>query len=222
MSTATVAERRPADLVIDCSHGVKAANAAAIKRGLPKVAKPSRRQAAILDECHRAFLCGAISDWGLLWPDPAVKSGPGVLSVDGAVRSDDEAAEYVASRLRALGVGRTEWGPAWLGRREVVRFPVVDVAPVSVPARPVKVRKPKRERTVVMVEKVAEPVPVAVSGDPFGDYLARLVYGPKRDYAAAWIAHVRGGGPLPADPGTPWAAKVRSKVAWYMRQGVSV
>lgn len=48
-------------------------------------------------------------------------------------------------------------------------------------------------------------------------YLDRLVYGPKKEYAAAWAAHVVFGAPSPADPGTPWAPKVRAKVERWSR-----
>lgn len=45
------------------------------------------------------------------------------------------------------------------------------------------------------------------------DYLGRLVYEAKRDYAAAWIAHRLTGAPMPVDPGAEWADKVRARVA---------
>lgn len=44
------------------------------------------------------------------------------------------------------------------------------------------------------------------------DYLDRLIHPPKRTYAAAYAAYLAGGGPKPADPGTPWAVKVRAKL----------
>jgi hypothetical protein len=44
------------------------------------------------------------------------------------------------------------------------------------------------------------------------DYLNRLVYPPKRDYAVAWLEHTLNGAPAPADPGAEWADKVRRRV----------
>lgn len=49
------------------------------------------------------------------------------------------------------------------------------------------------------------------------EYLRRLVFAPKRDYAAAWIAHVVRGQEAPADPGAEWADKVRARVAKLAR-----
>lgn len=44
------------------------------------------------------------------------------------------------------------------------------------------------------------------------EYLGRLVYAAKRDYAEAWLRHVLHGAPEPADPGRDWARKVRDRV----------
>lgn len=45
------------------------------------------------------------------------------------------------------------------------------------------------------------------------EYLNRLVYKPKRDYAVKWLEHVLEGTSAPADPGHEWAHKVRARVA---------
>jgi hypothetical protein len=60
----------------------------------------------------------------------------------------------------------------------------------------------------------AEPAQVAESSWPAwaDDYLSRLVYPPKRDYAIKWLEHVIHGAPEPVDPGAEWADKVRRRV----------
>lgn len=45
----------------------------------------------------------------------------------------------------------------------------------------------------------------------------RLIYGPKALYAAAYVEHLVDGAPEPEDPGTEWAAKVRRRAAWIIR-----
>lgn len=46
------------------------------------------------------------------------------------------------------------------------------------------------------------------------EWLGRLEYPPKRDYAHAWLRHVLDGIEAPDDPGTEWADKVRRRVEW--------
>jgi hypothetical protein len=200
-------------------------------RKWPKPPAPSGRgaaaQRALLDEAHRAWRVGAIREW--------TYGADGLVSVDGVARSDAETGAYLRSALEAVGIGRTEWGAAWMGRRDVVSFPLGSVpAPApEVAPKPKRAAKPKREPVVAVVETraepVAEPVPARAHVEPLAppgkclgpmldDYLGRLVYGPKREYAAAWIAHVLEGASAPADPGAPWAEKVRGKVAYYVRK----
>jgi hypothetical protein len=60
-----------------------------------------------------------------------------------------------------------------------------------------------------------EPAAGTVSGDLPGavlEYLLRLVFGQKADYAAEYAYHVCQGAPCPQDPGTDWARKARSKI----------
>lgn len=47
-------------------------------------------------------------------------------------------------------------------------------------------------------------------------WLERLVYGPKKDYARAWAEHTFCGGPVPADPGAPWAEKARKRMEYVV------
>lgn len=47
-------------------------------------------------------------------------------------------------------------------------------------------------------------------------WLERLVYGPKKDYARAWAEHTFCGGPMPADPGAPWAEKARRRMEYVL------
>lgn len=44
------------------------------------------------------------------------------------------------------------------------------------------------------------------------DYLARLVFPDKADYAAEYAYAAWGGWPMPTDPGTGWACKARAKI----------
>ena len=53
--------------------------------------------------------------------------------------------------------------------------------------------------------------PAALPGDVL-EYLLRLVFGAKADYAAAYAWHLWHGAAAPADPGTDWAAKARHKL----------
>ena len=48
--------------------------------------------------------------------------------------------------------------------------------------------------------------------DEVVDYLLRLVYGTKLDYASEYAWHLWQGAPAPADPGTDWAGKARHKL----------
>lgn len=99
-------------------------------------------------------------------------------------------------------------------------FALLGVAPAKV-AKVAKVPAPKVAKVPAAVaevpaETVAE-IDAAMSGAAWpqvaSDYLARLVYAPKRDYAAAYLAHILDGAPMPEHPGTEWADKVRTKVA---------
>lgn len=56
--------------------------------------------------------------------------------------------------------------------------------------------------------------------EPVVEYLMRLVFGAKADYAAAYAEHVFLSGPLPADPGAEWAGRVRHKVDALARRWV--
>lgn len=56
---------------------------------------------------------------------------------------------------------------------------------------------------------------------PCLDYLSRLVYGPKRDYASCYAMAVCGHCPMPDDPGTEWAGKARRKVDHYLNGGAA-
>ena len=55
---------------------------------------------------------------------------------------------------------------------------------------------------------------------PLVEYLGRLVFGLKADYAAEYAYHLVHGEPCPADPGTDWARKARGRVDWYLRSAV--
>lgn len=74
-------------------------------------------------------------------------------------------------------------------------------------------------------ELAARPtIVVQGSGDPLGDYLARLRIPEKRAYADAWVAYLRDGGPEPVRPdGVSWdAVDVERKVRrWARRAGVA-
>lgn len=54
---------------------------------------------------------------------------------------------------------------------------------------------------------------------PCLDYLSRLVYGPKRDYASCYAMAVCGHCEMPPDPGAEWAGKARRKVDHYLNRG---
>lgn len=60
---------------------------------------------------------------------------------------------------------------------------------------------------------VAGDLPAAIV-----EYLLRLVFGEKADYAAAYAYHVCTGAPCPDDPGTDWARKARNKVESLARK----
>lgn len=51
------------------------------------------------------------------------------------------------------------------------------------------------------------------------EYLVRLVFGEKADYAAAYALHVWTGTECPTDPGTDWAGKARHKLDALHRRG---
>lgn len=77
----------------------------------------------------------------------------------------------------------------------------VDVAPAAKSAS-----KPRKLAVVAPIAPAA-----GTWSDPVVEYLERLVFAPKRDYAAAWAAFLFDGAARPADPGTLWAEKVRAK-----------
>jgi hypothetical protein len=70
-----------------------------------------------------------------------------------------------------------------------------------------------RERPADETDTAPDPAPA--DGDlpaPVLEYLCRLVFGDKADYAAAYAYAVHRGGPAPADPGTDWARKARTRI----------
>lgn len=82
---------------------------------------------------------------------------------------------------------------------------------------------PARKATSARVAPVVAPpaVPVVAASFSAGvvvlppkvvEYVDRLVYEPKREYAELLASSLVAGGPAPSDPGTEWAAKVRVKL----------
>lgn len=98
--------------------------------------------------------------------------------------------------------------------------PVAEVVYRDVPAvaEPVAERLERVARVVdhfaptVVIESV--PVlPAAVE-----EWLGRLVFGPKADYARAYVAHLLSGAPAPEDPGAEWAEKARKRAVRVVAQ----
>lgn len=116
-----------------------------------------------------------------------------------AVREDETAAEAVARVLKvdaALAHAEAvDAAPAV----EAVAAPVVpDVAP---------------EAASVAVSGCAGELPAWAV-----EWLGRLVYGAKRDWCAAYVAHLVHGAPAPADvEGAAWCTKARKRADWLHR-----
>lgn len=81
-------------------------------------------------------------------------------------------------------------------------------APVSAPAVSVVEVAPA---TVAEIEEAMAPAHGSAWPESVVEYLARLVFEPKRQYATELAAHLLDGADAPADPGTEWAVKVRTK-----------
>ena len=108
--------------------------------------------------------------------------GPGVMWRDRLWASADEL-------NTALGIGTPK-----VAKPPKVAADTPKPQPVAPPRHPEPARTP------------------GVFPEPIADFLARLVYETKREYATAYAAHRCHGTPLPADPGTDWAMKARVKV----------
>lgn len=85
-------------------------------------------------------------------------------------------------------------------------------------------RKPVVKAAPKDAEVVAPAPVVEIRGDlpeAIEEWLARLVFGPKCDYARAYAAAIVTGSQFPVDPGTDWARKARVKVDRLARQQVA-
>lgn len=205
-------------LVLDCRTMLRSDEAAA-RRAVRKMADPpaprNRAGKDALDLCHRAWLAGLIDRWTWTATDRVM--------IDG---TDYDVLAAVSEIVRRTPHGqRLEWGPRWIGRRDVVLVP--DADPIAVAP---KVKRPSATRPKLVSVPDVAPAPIIVEMPPpaptpisvgqltetIAAYLARLVYEPKRAYAAAYVGHRCEHGPLPSDPGTDWAEKVRVKVEKMM------
>ncbi len=74
--------------------------------------------------------------------------------------------------------------------------PVVELAPAAATAAP----------AAAAPRQTGGALPAAAT-----EWLDRLVFAEKRDYAAAYLAHLVAAAPAPVDPGTEWADKARRR-----------
>lgn len=168
---------------------------------LPKAdQKVVRADRAVYDRCAAAMLARQLVSWSI-----DAKTGAWLVQVSEGEEWRELSRDQVAELLDEVA------GPA----------PVV-AAPVRAARapKPVKVTAPKAAATPAPVREITSARSAGTTWTgPVADYLARLVFEPKRAYAAALAAHLVDGGPLPEDPGTEWAGKVRTKLARLVPAG---
>lgn len=144
---------------------------------------------------RRLYAAGLLSRTRGLWADEMADI---YGWTDGA---DSFVAHYVETCLAALNARRAgRDGRAWHER--------VEPEPEPEPAE-----------TCTVAEAPAVGVPACTLPEPMLEYLARLIHGPKADYAAEYAYHLTHGTPAPADPGAPWAGKARHKLESLHRRG---
>ena len=85
---------------------------------------------------------------------------------------------------------------------------VAQPGPVSVDVAPA----PPVPMSAEVVDHAASTLPVKVE-----EWLDRLVYAPKADYARAYATHLLTGAPAPSDPGAEWAGKARARLERIVR-----
>lgn len=160
---------------------------------LPKAAhKVARADRATYDRCAAAMLAGHLFSWSI-----DEKSGVWLVKVSEGEAWRELSRDQVAELLDAAGVPAPVNAATFSPKVSKVSTPAV--APVR------EIRSAKSAGTTW-------------SG-PVAEYVARLVFEPKRQYAAALAAHLVDGAPLPEDPGTEWAGKVRAKLARLVPAG---
>jgi hypothetical protein len=190
------------------SYTVAAGGAMGKALGVPmaqglRVARPRRKvtpkERPTYDRCHAAMHAGALYQWAI---DDRTASWQ-VQLADGGDWSS-HSLEQVGELLAELG----QPVPSTPARKAPARV-IVDKHTAPTP-------NIKREETPTMNTTPdpvhRPPVPNTPSSDTLDAYLGRLIYGPKKDYAAALAAHLQAGAPRPDDPGKDWARKVETKL----------
>lgn len=150
---------------------------------------------------------GAATQLGKLEPAAASRfriiPTDAVTLPDGALGELATAGRHYAARAAVAGDAPA---PAAKPRRPRAVAPAApEAAPVVEPAVVVEEPAPP---VAPVVEPVAASLPASIV-----EWLDRLVFADKRAYAHAWAEHVVCGADAPADPGTDWAAKARSRCA---------
>lgn len=113
-------------------------------------------------------------------------------------------------------VGRGRWIVAqtegdWKARKSLPVLTTVEVEAMLGIGKPAKAApKAKAAVKVAPVLATVEPLHAALPAH-VEEWIGRLVYQPKADYARAYAEHVLCGRKAPADPGAEWADKVRRR-----------
>lgn len=178
---------------------------------------------ATYDACHGLMLSGRIGAWSIdndsgLWSIDATEglsrqdATAHVAKIGSALTADQlagVAATLTAARWKPAGPGRLEAGPVDQGDAVTAAMAVLTGTPAVKATRSVKVQPTTPTEQVATVHHIGPKT--ATQPEAVTEWLNRLVYAPKRAYASAWADHVLNGAAEPADPGTDWAAKVRTR-----------
>lgn len=144
---------------------------------------------------------------GKLWIRPTAADQPVVAGA-----SPEEAHEWCTANVTGYPEARAEWEAASPKR-----------ATATTVTRKPAASKPKVARSADQAKRAPVPAEPQVTASSTvedarelpqwaREYLARLVYEAKRDYAAQYIAHVLGVADAPEHPGAEWADKVHARV----------